>query len=110
MRLILVRHGETDQHVKGILLGQKIDAGLNRNGISQATKLALRLKKEKIDTIFSSDLKRAKETARIINDYHDLKIKYTKKLRERNFGVFQGKQWRKLFRGPKKELLVFWMK
>lgn len=97
MKLLLVRHGETDAHLKRLLLGQKIDAGLNKNGIKQSEKLALRLKNVKIDAIFSSDLKRAKETAQIINKYHNTKIKFSKNLRERNFGIFQGK--------PKESLL-----
>ncbi|MFH8132552.1 MAG: histidine phosphatase family protein, partial [Candidatus Aenigmatarchaeota archaeon] len=69
MKILLVRHAETEGSEKGIFLGS-IDESLNEKGRKQAEKLAERLKKEKIDVIFSSKLKRAKETAEIINRYH----------------------------------------
>jgi broad specificity phosphatase PhoE len=51
-------------------------------GKSQAKKVASRLKNEEIDLIYSSDLKRAKETAKEINKFHNLDIKYDKRIRE----------------------------
>jgi broad specificity phosphatase PhoE len=96
MRLLLARHGETEGNNKGVFLGL-IDESLNQNGIIQAEKVALRLKNVGIDIIFSSDLKRAKETTEIINKYHHLNIDLKKELRERNFGIFQGKSKEKLF-------------
>jgi len=95
VELLLVRHASTDSKEKGLILGH-IDEGLNENGRQEAEKLALRLKKQKIDAIYSSDLKRAKQTAEIINKYHHMKIKTSKKLRELDFGSFSGK--------PKKSL------
>lgn len=56
MRLILVRHGETKDNDAGILQGQ-LHGELNKSGIEQAEKVAVRLKNEKIDFIFTSDLK-----------------------------------------------------
>ena len=106
MKLLLVRHAETEGNNKGIFLGL-IDEDLNQNGMFQASKLALKLKHEKIDVIFSSDLKRARKTAEIINKYHQLPVKSTKMLRERNFGNFQGKSKESLFNAVKESNMEF---
>jgi broad specificity phosphatase PhoE len=83
MRLILIRHGESKANAKGIRQGQDLDSPLSRNGKRQAKKLAKRLKDEKIDAIYSSDLKRAKQTAKFIAKSHRLKIIFDKRLREK---------------------------
>jgi broad specificity phosphatase PhoE len=52
----------------------------------QTQKVAKRLKNEKIDFIYSSDLKRASDTAKEIAKYHPhISIKLTQELRERNY-------------------------
>lgn len=84
MKLIIVRHAESKANVKGIRQGQKIDTPLSKLGKEQAKKVAERLKNEKIDAIYSSDLKRAKETAEEIAKHHKLKVRLNKKLRERD--------------------------
>jgi len=63
MRLILVRHGETEENVAKITQGH-MPSKLTKQGIEQAKKLALRLKDEKIDKIFVSDLKRCRYGSR----------------------------------------------
>jgi broad specificity phosphatase PhoE len=90
MKILLVRHGETDYNKKHILMG-KINPKLNRTGIKQAKKLARRLSGEHIDAIFSSDYLRARETAEIINSFHGLRIRFDKRLREQDVGIFEGK-------------------
>lgn len=85
MRLILVRHGETDENAKEIVQGHT-DTLLNEKGKEQARKVSLRLKDEKIDMIFSSDLRRARETAEEISKFHKAPVKISKELRERNYG------------------------
>lgn len=84
MRLILIRHAESEANAKGINQGQKVDTSLSEKGIKQAKQVAQRLKDEKMDIIYSSDLKRAKETAEQINKFHKLKIIYDKRLREKD--------------------------
>ncbi len=92
MRLIITRHGETEENRKGITQGQR-HGTLSALGKNQAKKLALRLKKEKIDIIYSSDLARAKDTAIHIAKFHQkAKFKFTKQLRERNLGEFEGRK------------------
>ncbi len=95
MRVIVVRHGETIQNTKGILMGH-LQGKLSARGLQQAKSLAKRLKNMKIDIIYSSDLKRAKETTREIVIYHKAQVIYTEELREQNYGEFQGKSLKSL--------------
>lgn len=91
MKLIIVRHGETIENKKGQLQGQLLQGKLNKNGIIQANKLANRLRGEKIDAIYSSPLKRALDTAKIIGKLHpDTSIKIDKRIIERSLGNFEG--------------------
>lgn len=91
MELIITRHGETLENLKGILQGQTTGT-LSPNGIKQAERLSKRLKDEEIDFIFSSDLKRAVDTTKEIIKYHpNIKVSYVEELREKDLGEFQGK-------------------
>ncbi len=96
MKILLIRHGQTDWNLKGHIQGQK-DVRLNKKGREQATSTAQKLKKEKIFHIFSTDLKRGKETAEIINQYHNVEISIDKRLREKEYGVWVGKTWDQIF-------------
>lgn len=89
-KIILIRHGESKWNKIGKIQGQK-DIELTQKGRKQAKKLAEDLKKEKIDYIYTSDLERAYETANIISKELNKPIFLTKKLREINFGDWQGK-------------------
>lgn len=93
MRLILARHGETEENLAQITHGHK-PGKLTTTGIEQAKKLALRLKEEKIDRIYVSDLKRAVDTAAEIIRYHpNAEVTYAPELREQAFGIYEGKPW-----------------
>ena len=89
MILYLLRHGQTDWNIKGRVQGWT-DTIINDVGIEQARLAAQKLKKYDIETIYSSDLKRAKKTADIVSGYLDLPVHYTKRLREINFGKAEG--------------------
>ena len=89
-RLILVRHGETEWNQKRKMQGQT-DIPLSGNGISQAEKVAERLKNEKIDAIYSSPLQRAYQTASAIAEEHNLGVIKEKNLQEIGYGIFEGK-------------------
>lgn len=88
MKLFIIRHGESEANAKGIHQGQRIDTSLSKLGRSQAKKLAKRLKNEKIEVIYTSDLKRAKETAEEINKFHQVKLISDRRLREFDMGDF----------------------
>ena len=90
---IAVRHGETDENLAAILQGQS-DTKLNALGLRQAECVAERLRHEKIDRIFSSDLSRAMVTAKAIAKYHpDVPVVTLRVLREWDLGVLQGGKW-----------------
>ncbi len=92
MKLILTRHGETEENIKGIIQGH-LPGRLSKKGIEQAKKVAQRLKHEKIDAIYSSDLKRAADTTKEIAKYHpNIPLIFTEELRERNHGSLTGQK------------------
>lgn len=87
--LILVRHGETDWNKEGRIQGQ-IDVPLNRSGVAQAKATASALRDRAIETLYSSDLQRAAQTAALIAETTGCAITYDAGLRERNYGEFEG--------------------
>jgi len=89
-KIILVRHGQTLWNNIGKYQGHT-DVPLSKTGIEQASKVAKRLKNDKITAIYSSDLKRAKQTAEIIALEHNLPVITNTRFREINFGVWEGK-------------------
>ena len=89
MKLILVRHGETDWNAQGRCQGFS-DMELSDRGKDQVELLALSLKDEPLDAVYSSDLKRAVETAEVIAGYHGVSVETDKNLREMNQGELEG--------------------
>ncbi len=89
IRLILVRHGETAWNAEHRFQGQT-DVPLNENGRRQASSLASRLADEEIHAIYSSDLRRAWETATAINTQHGVTMHSEPRLREIDFGAWEG--------------------
>lgn len=63
MRLILVRHGQTDSNTRFLLDTGHPGAPLNEHGLSQAAALVQTLADEPIEAVYSSDLTRAMQTA-----------------------------------------------
>ncbi|BAZ17683.1 phosphoglycerate mutase [Calothrix sp. NIES-4071] len=91
IRLLLVRHGETEWNRQGRFQGQ-IDVPLNDNGRIQAKQAADFLKEVKIDFAVTSPMARPKETAEIILQSHpNVKLKYNTDLREISHGLWEGK-------------------
>lgn len=89
-RLLLVRHGETEWNVQRRIQGFQ-DSPLTPTGVAQAKALALRLEGESIDAVYASDLGRVRATTEIIVDKTGHAPQYGAALRERGFGVFEGK-------------------
>lgn len=89
LRVILVRHGQTDANLERVLQGQS-DGALNATGLQQAKALAQHLRDVRIDRILSSPLRRAQETAAAIALYHDLPVETEALLREWNCGLLDG--------------------
>jgi broad specificity phosphatase PhoE len=92
MKLMLVRHGRTVENENRIVQGH-LPGKLSKEGLEGVKKLAKELKAKRIDTIYSSDLKRAVDTAHEIAKYHpDVEIIMSKYIREKHYGEFQGKR------------------
>ncbi len=87
--IYLIRHGQTDWNLMGRMQGQT-DVLLNQNGIADAHNLAQQILKIGINKIVSSDLKRAKQTAEIINSYLHVPLLFDERLREIGYGDIEG--------------------
>ncbi|WOL08774.1 phosphoglycerate mutase-like protein 4 [Canna indica] len=89
--IAVIRHGETSCNASRIIQ-EHLDSDLNEIGRHQAIAVADRLSKEpKFAAIYSSDLKRAAETANIIADICALpEVILDSALRERHLGDLQG--------------------
>ena len=98
-KVIIVRHGETDWNNVNRVMGWQ-NRHLNSTGKQQAVQLAFYLKQEyDVETIFSSDLLRARETANIIHalGYPGIsKPVLSKELREQKQGKLEGLESRKI--------------
>jgi probable phosphoglycerate mutase len=91
LRLLLVRHGETEWNRMSRFQGIK-DIPLNENGKLQGQKAANFLKDIQIDFAVSSHLQRPKETGEIILQYHPgINLLTKKDLEEISHGLWEGK-------------------
>jgi broad specificity phosphatase PhoE len=98
MRVYLVRHGETLENRAGVVQGH--DQGtLSPLGEDQAIRLSLRFLRESFDAIYSSDLRRAADTAEMIANYQPgTPIYLTQALRERCWGAHEGRTHAEILR------------
>ncbi len=95
--ILFIRHGETEYNKKNLYYGH-LNPGLNETGIHQLknTKEKLKQLNEKIDIVFSSDLKRCRESLDLLEIDKDIKKHFSKKLRELNFGNIEGKTYKEI--------------
>ena len=87
-KIYVVRHGQTDANVAGLTHSYTDTYGLNETGREQAREVAKSLENVKFDKVFSSPLRRARETACIIAGTDNIII--DERITERNFGEFEG--------------------
>ncbi|QWE22574.1 histidine phosphatase family protein [Polynucleobacter sp. AP-Jannik-300A-C4] len=90
-KLCLIRHGETAWNAERRLQGHT-DTPLNPKGVLQARQMAQALKDINLgfDVLYTSDLKRAADTANAVVELFGVEAQVDSALRERNFGVLQG--------------------
>ncbi|HSG69782.1 MAG TPA: histidine phosphatase family protein [Planctomycetaceae bacterium] len=93
--LFLIRHGATDANEQRpyILQGDSIDLSLSAEGVRQARAVGEFLASLPLSAIYSSNLKRAMETAREIARHHRLELETHPELREANVGQWEGLDW-----------------
>lgn len=90
MKILVTRHGQIDWNVEKRIQG-RTDIELNNKGIEQAYQTKENLENEKIDLIICSPLKRAKQTADIINKDRNIPIIYDERLLEICYGENEGR-------------------
>lgn len=89
--IYLARHGETEYNRKNQIQGRDIDASLNDTGQKQARAIAHHLNDISINRIFSSSLKRSRQTAQVVADSRGLDIESYSDLDEMDFGILEGR-------------------
>ncbi len=91
MRIFSTRHGETDYNRRELILGTT-DIPLNETGTAQARELAERVAELGcIDVIIASPMLRAQATAKAVAERCGLEIVTDERLREWDYGEFEGK-------------------
>ncbi|XP_004438809.1 PREDICTED: fructose-2,6-bisphosphatase TIGAR [Ceratotherium simum simum] len=93
--LTVVRHGETRFNKEKIIQGQGVDEPLSETGFKQAAAAGVFLTNVQFTHVFSSDLTRTKQTTCGILEKSkfckDMTVKYDSRLRERKYGVAEGR-------------------
>lgn len=103
-RYILMRHGEAESNVKGIVQFDTEGNRLTEKGKEQARDAARALRRERVDLIVCSPLARTRETADIVRRELGLPenaVMQDERLREIDFGAMNGKpirEWDSLFK------------
>jgi len=90
MRLFLVRHGETAWNRDRRIQGARSNTPLNETGYEQADRLAAVLKKQGLDAVYSSPLKRAVDTAEVIAKECKVPLVVVPEFREIDAGELDG--------------------
>lgn len=89
-RLYLIRHGETHWNRLGLYQGTT-DIPLNDAGRAQAEALGRRLRGTRFDAVYTSPLRRARETAEAVAGGRPLEPIELPELRELSYGLWQGR-------------------
>lgn len=87
--VLLVRHGQTKSNITGYFMGWS-NEDISDLGYAQVRSLSSRLAKFPIATIYTSPLKRAMNTARILAEPHKLELNVLDDLTEIGLGDWQG--------------------
>lgn len=90
LQIIIIRHGETSWNKKEIFRGRK-DINLSKTGEIQVKLLAKKLSNLKIKSIYTSPLKRAKQTAEAIASFKRLPVQELGGLIDIDFGKWEGR-------------------
>jgi len=91
MQILLIRHGQSEADILHVHEGSA-DYPLTEEGIRQAVKMAIRVKREfPPQMIWASTYKRASKTASILADALGCPIEYVHELREHDNGEMAGK-------------------
>ena len=89
VRLVLIRHGQTEWNKSGRYQGQS-DVKLSEEGLAQARCLAEHFPVAHLDAVYASDLSRAMMTAEIVAEKFNLEVRPEPAFRELSFGDWEG--------------------
>ena len=87
--VLLVRHGQTESNITGYFMGWS-NEDISDPGYAQVRSLSSRLAEFPVATIYTSPLKRAMNTARILAEPHKLELNVLDDLTEIGLGDWQG--------------------
>ena len=88
-RLYLIRHGQTDYNLQGIVQGGGIDSNLNDTGRRQGKLFFEKYRDEGFDRVYSSELKRTYQTVQYFEEA-GYEIQRMEALNEMNWGILEG--------------------
>jgi alpha-ribazole phosphatase len=106
-RLVLIRHAEPDESMRGRSYG-RLDVSLSLAGRAQAAAIAEMLRKTHLDAVFASPLRRALETAAPLAEARGLEPIPHAGLRELDFGALEGLTFDEIAR-EQPQLYESWM-
>ena len=86
--IYLIRHTQAEGNLYRMMQGHW-DGGVTALGRKQIDALAERLRDEKIDAVYSSDMYRARTTAEAVTRYHHIPLQIDERLREINMGSWE---------------------
>jgi broad specificity phosphatase PhoE len=94
-RIFLVRHGQTTANAQQVIQGPRIDAELSELGHRQAHSVAEALAREPLAALYTSPLRRARQTAEAVANRHPgrgghLAVQVVPELYEMDYGQFIG--------------------
>jgi len=94
-RIFLIRHGETVHNRDRILQGPRIDSELSERGQLQARHVAQALAKQPLSALFSSPLRRARDTAQAVASIpgRELVVQVVPELYEVDYGTLAGRTY-----------------
>ena len=92
MRLILIRHAESQGNVENRFQGH-VDYPLSPRGVEQARRLAARLRDRHLDHIYASPLLRANYTAEVVAEAKGMVVSPLPGVMEYHFGDLSGLSW-----------------
>ncbi|HWR28537.1 MAG TPA: histidine phosphatase family protein [Negativicutes bacterium] len=104
--IFFIRHGQTLWNKEFKYQGHS-DIELSEEGLQQANRVALRLRREPFSAIYSSDLSRAVVTAEKVAQYHSLPVVPMSEFREVGFGEWEGLKYDQICAGWSAEIEKF---
>jgi len=90
VKLVLARHAESAWNAERRFQG-RTDVGLSDSGLAQSAALARAVARRRVGAIYSSPLRRARETAEIVAKERGLTVTLVDDLRELSLGVWEGR-------------------